>query len=168
MDNIIPTYIYTDGSCCGNGLKENEGGFAVLALDKNENLLYNYNKRECNTTNNRMELKAILYSFLNYGVNINNKEFINNIPILYTDSNYCLQTLTSWMFNWARNSWTKSDKKTPENLDLIKAYYDWYQKGYRIDIRKVKGHNGNKWNEIVDQLATGKITKEKVEELYGK
>ena len=79
MDNIIPTYIYTDGSCCGNGLKENEGGFAVLALDKNENLLYNYNKRECNTTNNRMELKAILYSFLNYGVNINNKEFINNI-----------------------------------------------------------------------------------------
>ena len=167
MDNIRPTYIYTDGSCTGNGLENNEGGFAVLALDKNENLLYNYYKRESNTTNNRMELKAILYSFLNYGVNINNKEFVNNIPILYTDSNYCLQTLTSWMFNWARNNWTKSDKKTPENLDLIKAYYDWYQKGYRIEIRKVKGHNGNKWNEIVDQLATGKITKEKVEELYG-
>ena len=71
------------------------------------------------------------------------------------------------MFSWARNNWKKSDKKTPENLDLIQAYYDWYQKGYRIEIRKVKGHNGNKWNEIVDQLATGKITKEKVEELYG-
>lgn len=159
-----PTYIYTDGSCCGNGSQENVGGFAVLALDKNEKILYNYYKKEYNTTNNRMEMKAILYSFLNYGVK-ESDSFTNNIPILYTDSNYCLQTFTNWMFNWARNGWIKSDKKVPENLDLIKAYYDWYQKGYRIDIRKVKGHNGNKWNELVDQLATGKITIEKVEEL---
>lgn len=166
MEYVRPTYIYTDGSCCGNGKEENEGGFAVLALDKNKNLLYTYNEREYNTTNNRMELKAILYSFLHYGVKINN-EFENEIPILYTDSNYCLQTFTNWMFSWARNNWKKSDKKTPENLDLIQAYYSWYQKGYRIEIRKVKGHNGDKWNEIVDQLATGKITKEKVEELYG-
>jgi ribonuclease HI len=46
------------------------------------------------------------------------------------------------MFRWARNNWIKSDKKIPENLDLIQAYYEWYQKGYRIDLRKVKGHAG--------------------------
>jgi ribonuclease HI len=114
-----------------------------------------------------MEIKAILYAFLNYGVNINKEEFINDIPIVYSDSNYCVQTFNNWMFGWANKGWIKSDKKTPENLELIKAYYDWYQKGYRIDLRKVKGHNGIKWNEIVDQLATGKISSEEVMKIYG-
>ena len=80
-----------------------------------------------------------------------------NIPIVYSDSNYCVQTFNDWMFKWAQNGWIKSDKKVPENLDLIQAYYDWYQKGYRIDLRKVKGHVGHKWNEMADGLATGKI-----------
>jgi ribonuclease HI len=61
------------------------------------------------------------------------------------------------MFRWASNGWIKSDKKEPENLDLIKAYYDWYQKGYRIELRKVKGHSDNKWNDLADKLATGQV-----------
>jgi ribonuclease HI len=160
--------IYTDGSCCGNGKAQNNGGFGVIVVDNNENLLFNYNKRSENTTNNREEIKAILYSFLNYGVNIyNNSNFNIEIPIVYSDSNYCVQTFNEWMFNWASNGWIKSDKKQPENLDLIQAYYDWYQKGYRIDLRKVKGHSGNKWNEVADKLATGKITPEEVYKIYG-
>lgn len=147
--------IYTDGSCLGNGKSENSGGFGVVVLDNNENLLYTYNKRNENTTNNREEIRAILYSFLNYGV----IPFFGyeEIPIIYSDSNYCVQTFNTWMFNWANNNWIKSDKKQPENLDLIKAYYDWYKKGYRIDLRKVKGHSNNKWNQMADGLATGKI-----------
>ena len=162
--------IYTDGSCLGNGKSVNSGGYGVIVLDNDEKLLYNYSKRSENTTNNREELKAILYSFLNYGVNINNPLLgFNNydIPIVYSDSNYCVQTFNEWMFNWARNGWVKSDKQFPENLDLIQAYYDWYQKGYRIDLRKVKGHAGNKWNELADQLATGKISPEEVTKIYG-
>lgn len=162
--------IYTDGSCLGNGKSVNSGGYGVIVLDNDEKLLYNYSKRSENTTNNREELKAILYSFLNYGININNPLLgFNNydIPIVYSDSNYCVQTFNEWMFNWARNGWVKSDKKIPENLDLIQAYYDWYQKGYRIDLRKVKGHAGNKWNELADQLATGKISPEEVTKIYG-
>ena len=152
--------IYTDGSCTGNGKAVNSGGFGVIVLDNDEKLLYNYNKRCENTTNNREELKAILYSFLNYGININNPLYgFNNydIPIVYSDSNYCVQTFNEWMFNWARNGWIKSDKNIPENLDLIQAYYDWYQKGYRIDLRKIKGHAGNRGNELVDKLAKGEI-----------
>lgn len=150
--------IYTDGSCCGNGKAVNSGGFGVIVVDNNEKLLFNYNKRSENTTNNREEIKAILYSFLNYGVNIyNNSNFNIEIPIVYSDSNYCVQTFNEWMFNWANNGWIKSDKKQPENLDLIQAYYDWYQKGYRIDLRKVKGHSRNRGNELADKLATGEI-----------
>lgn len=151
--------IYTDGSAHPN---PGPGGYGVVVLDNNENLLYNYSrqyKRE-EVTNNEMEIKAILYSFLNYGININNPLLgFNNcdIPIVYSDSNYCVQTFNNWMFSWAKNNWIKSDKKQPENLELIKAYYDWYQKGYRIDLRKVKGHSNNNWNQMADDLATGKI-----------
>ena len=103
-----------------------------------------------------MELKAILYAFLNHWVKEENY-WNNNIPIVYSDSNYCVQTFNDWMFNWERKGWIKSDKKVPENLDLIQAYSDWYQKGYRIDLRKVKGHSGHRWNEMADGLATGKV-----------
>ena len=59
--------IYTDGSCTGNGKAVNSGGFGVVVLDNHENLVYTYSKRSENTTNNREELKAILYAMLNYG-----------------------------------------------------------------------------------------------------
>ena len=158
--------IYTDGSCLGNGKSVNSGGFGVVVLDKDEKLIYTYNKLSENTTNNREEIKAILYAFLNYGVNINNSDFVQ-IPVVYSDSNYCVQTFNDWMFRWAKNNWIKSDKKKPENLDLILAFYDWYQKGYRIDLRKVKGHAGHEWNELADQLATGKISAEEAMRTYG-
>ena len=146
--------IYTDGSAHPN---PGPGGFGVVVLDNNENLWYTYSKQFAGkVTNNEMELKAILYAFLNHGVKEEN-DWNNNIPIVYSDSNYCVQTFNDWMFRWARNNWIKSDKKIPENLDLIQAYYEWYQKGYRIDLRKVKGHAGQKWNEMADGLATGKI-----------
>lgn len=146
--------IYTDGSAHPN---PGPGGFGVVVLDNNENLWYTYSKQFAGkVTNNEMELKAILYAFLNHGVKEEN-DWNNNIPIVYSDSNYCVQIFNDWMFRWARNNWIKSDKKIPENLDLIQAYYEWYQKGYRIDLRKVKGHAGQSGNELADKLATGEI-----------
>ena len=146
--------IYTDGSAHPN---PGPGGFGVVVLDNNENLWYTYSKQFAGkVTNNEMELKAILYAFLNHGVKEEN-DWNNNIPIVYSDSNYCVQTFNDWMFRWARNNWIKSDKKIPENLDLIQAYYEWYQKGYRIDLRKVKGHAGQSGNELADKLAAGEI-----------
>ena len=134
---------YTDGACSGN---PGPGGFGVVVLDDNENLITTYSKHNPRTTNNRMELSAILYALLTYG-----KE--KPIPIVYSDSAYCVNTFNQWMFNWSKNNWLKSDNTPPENLDLIKTYFDWYQKGYRIDLRKCKGHAGNKWNEMADKLA---------------
>lgn len=147
--------IYTDGSCNGNGKAVNSGGFGVVVLDNDENIIHTYSERCENTTNNREELKAIIYAMEHYG-----KQSLldwNEIIVVYSDSNYCVQTLNEWMFNWERNGWIKSDKKIPENLDLIKKYFDLYQKGYRIDLRKIKGHAGHKFNEMADGLATGKV-----------
>lgn len=142
---------YTDGSCLKNGSQENTGGFGVLGLDKDEKIVVSYSKRSENTTNNREELKAILYVLKNYGNDP------NNIPTVYSDSAYSVNTLTNWMYNWSYNNWIKSDGKTPENLDIIQEYYDLCNKGYQINLQKVKGHSTNKWNNLVDNLATGKI-----------
>lgn len=151
---------YTDGSCTGNGKDVNEGGFGIVSVKDNK-CIDAYAKRSSNTTNNREELKAILRVMLAEGVKPYD-EFMTYIPIVYSDSAYCVNTFNDWMFRWANNNWIKSDGKTPENLDLIQAYYGHYMKGYRIDLRKVKGHAGNKWNEIADLLATGKVSPEEV------
>lgn len=160
--------IYVDGACSGNGKAENNGGFGVVVMDDADHIISLYSKRNKNTTNNREELRAILYAFLKYGVRPQDEDFSQvAIPTVYSDSAYCVNTFNSWMFGWANNNWIKSDKKTPENLDLIQAYYDWYQKGYRIDLVKIKGHAGHLGNELADTLASGRKTIEEVMRKYG-
>lgn len=144
--------IYTDGACSGN---PGPGGFGVVVLDDDENLILTHSERiDLDTTNNREELKAILWAFLKYGV----PAAADNPPsIIYSDSAYCVNTLTSWMFSWEQKGWIKSDNTKPENLDLIKPFFEYWKRGYRIDLRKIRGHAGNKWNELADKIATGKI-----------
>ena len=154
---------YTDGSCLKNGSQENSGGFGVVVTDNNQTLLFCYSKQNNNTTNNAEELKAIVYTMLKYGVKLDNW---GTVPIVYSDSAYCVNTFNTWMFNWANNNWKKSDKKAPENLELIQAYYEHYKRGYRIDLRKCPGHNGILGNEIADKLATGKIDEKGAYELW--
>ena len=138
--------IYTDGSSRGN---PGPGGFGVVVLDDNEQLIETYSNQEEYTTNNRQELKAIVYAMIMYG---------KQNPTVYSDSAYAVNTFNTWMFSWANNDWIKSDKKQPENLDLIQGYYQMWLQGYRINLKKVAGHKGNKWNEMADALATSKLT----------
>ena len=79
--------IYTDGSAHPN---PGPGGFGVIVLDNDEKIQYIYNKQfeKEKVTNNQMELKAILYAFLNYGININTNEFKEfNIDVFYGCNN---------------------------------------------------------------------------------
>lgn len=156
---------YTDGSCLGNGKANASGGYGVVGVNDNDEVVFVRAKRSEGTTNNREELRAILYVMLNYGEQTNDSW--SQPPVVYSDSAYCVNTLTSWMFNWQKNGWRKSDKKIPENLDLIAGYYDLYHLGYRIDLRKIAGHAGEQWNELADALATGRITEEEAMNTYG-
>ena len=144
--------IYTDGACSGN---PGPGGFGVVVLnDENGNHVTMHQEFDKNTTNNREELKAILWSFLTYG---KPAAAGDTPPIVYSDSAYCVNTLTNWMFSWEKKGWLKSDNKKPENLDLIIPFFVYWKRGYRIDLKKIQGHAGNKWNELADELATGKL-----------
>ena len=140
--------IYTDGSAHPN---PGPGGYGIVGVE-NDNIIFTRSKQYNNeVTNNEMEIKAILYTMLNFGSK-------SNPPIVYSDSSYCVNIFNDWMFTWKKNNWLKGDNQIPKNLDLIKTYYDWYEKGYRINLKKIKGHQGNKYNELADTLATGKIT----------
>lgn len=139
--------IYTDGACSKNGSADAIGGFGVIVLDDDENLITTYSKQNLNTTNNREELRAILWALLNYG------NRLSTPPIVYSDSAYAVNTYNSWMWSWEKRGWLKSDNKEPENLDLVQCYFDLWQKGYRIDLRHCRGHKGVHWNEQADKLA---------------
>lgn len=142
---------YTDGSAHPN---PGPGGYGIVGIENDTVSFVRSRQYKGPVTNNEMELKAILYVMLNYGVKCDEW---NQPPIVYSDSSYCVNIFNDWMFRWEKNGWTKSDNKIPENLDLIQAYYNWYSKGYRINLKKIKGHAGHKWNEMADKLATGMI-----------
>lgn len=151
--------IYVDGSASPNPGK---GGFGVVVINENNEIETCYAHYEDETTNNRQELKAILYTLIRWGEKLSDLNWHDSIPVVYSDSSYAVNTFNNWMFSWKNNGWKKSDNQIPENLDLIEAYYNLYENGYRIDLRKIKGHAGELGNELADRLATRKMTVKEV------
>ncbi len=145
--------IYTDGSCRGN---PGPGGFGVIVVEDNK-VTAAYQKQEDNTTNNRMEMKAIIYALKAYG---------EDNPIVYSDSAYCVNSFTNWIKGWKANGWVRAGGKKIENLDLIKLY-DSLTEVHKIDLRKIKGHAGEIYNELADALATGRMSVDEVMKEYG-
>jgi|TARA_Y100000389_G_scaffold204519_1_gene257665 ribonuclease HI len=141
MSNTQIIKIYTDGACSGNPGK---GGWGAI-------LLYNDKEKRINgfdpeTTNNKMELKAVIESL---------KIIKKNIKIhIYTDSNYVKDGITKWIFNWKKNGWKNSKRQAVKNSDLWQELDALVQK-YDVEFFWVKGHSGDKYNEIADQLARG-------------
>ena len=109
--------IYVDGSCSGNGEEKNFGGMGIV-LVKDGKVVKEYSIADFNTTNNRAEMKAVIYA-------INIAKILNKTDpreiLIYSDSAYVVQTVNQWMFNWASKGWKKADNKEPENLDLVKS-----------------------------------------------
>ncbi|WFW29862.1 MAG: ribonuclease HI [Wolbachia endosymbiont of Menacanthus eurysternus] len=137
--------IYTDGSCLGNpGI----GGWAAIIL------FQNYRKdvygREENTTNNKMELTAIIN-----GLKV--LKFSCNIINLYTDSLYIKYGMTEWINKWKTNGWKTSNKRPVKNIKLWKEL-DNISSQHKVNWKWVKAHSGNKYNEEVDNLAKKAVT----------
>jgi len=152
--------IYIDGSAHPN---PGPGGFGVVGMNDEGKVIFCHQEQKTQTTNNEMELAAALYALAMFG-----SEAIKGTPLqVYCDSAYVVNTLTNWKNSWKRNGWKKSDKRTPENLTLIQSFDIIEEKGYRIELRKVKGHSGFLGNEIADKLATNTMTEQEVMKKYG-
>lgn len=145
--------IYTDGSSKGN---PGPGGFGVVVVDDNDKILYAHSKMsEGDTTNNEQELLAIVFAAARYG------KSEGPTPQVFSDSAYAVNVFNDWMYRWQKNNWLKSNNKAPENLNIIKFYYELIKTaGHKIDLQKIPGHSGNKWNELADKLAKGEIKTE--------
>lgn len=138
--------IYTDGACSGN---PGPGGWgAVLVYNGKEKELSGSEK---NTTNNRMELTAVIMALnaLNQPCEVK----------LTTDSKYvCDAVNKGWVYSWEKNGWRKSDKKPALNVDLWEELLSLLEK-HEVQFIWVKGHNGHKYNEICDTLAVNEYQK---------
>lgn len=135
-------FVYTDGACSGN---PGPGGWGAV-IKKNEETIDIFGS-EKNTTNNRMELKAVI-SALN---KVNSIGIVDTIE-LYTDSQYVKNGITMWINSWVKNNWINSQKQPVKNQDLWKELLEVTNK-MEISWNWVKGHAGHKENERADSLA---------------
>jgi ribonuclease HI len=135
--------IYTDGACRGN---PGPGGWAaLLKMGAHEREI---SGAEAHTTNNRMELTAVIRAL----------EALKR-PVtarLYTDSEYVRRGITEWVPAWKSRGWRTADRKAVKNQDLWQRL-DELNAQHRIEWRWVRGHAGVPGNERVDRLANEAI-----------
>jgi len=133
--------IYTDGACKGN---PGPGGWGVLLRSgPTTKELYG---GERSTTNNRMELMAVIQALeaLKRPCNVT----------LYLDSQYVLKGITEWLPGWKAKGWKTASKQPVKNQELWQRLDALLQgSGHEVDWRWVRGHNGDPGNERADALA---------------
>ncbi len=133
--------IYTDGACKGN---PGAGGWgALLKSDGIENELFG---GEAHTTNNRMELSAVIEALaaLKRPCKV----------VLYLDSEYVRKGITEWIAGWKARGWRTAAKQPVKNVDLWQRLDALVQgAGHQIDWHWIKGHSGDPGNERADMLA---------------
>lgn len=130
--------IYTDGSC-DNIRYPNYGGWAYLILE-DDCVIEEKSGNEVHTTNNRMEMFAIISSLINIPK-------FSKVEII-TDSKYCIY------------AFTHKPSLTAKNLDMINVFQDLVNnKDIEVSFKWVRGHCGDKYNEIVDKMANEEFEK---------
>jgi len=131
--------IYTDGACKGN---PGPGGWgALLKTRAGEAELFGGEPR---TTNNRMELTAVIRAL---------ESLTPPCEVaVYTDSQYVQKGVSEWLGDWKRRGWRTADKKPVKNVDLWQEL-DRLAEAHRIDWHWVRGHAGHPENERADALA---------------
>ena len=136
MDKV--TFI-TDGACSGN---PGPGGWCVIIKkDDKVNELFG---GDSETTNNKMELTAVIRGF----ENLNKASEV----LVKTDSTYVINGITKWLPNWKAKGWKNSAKKPVANKDLWKQL-EYLISDHKVDWLWVKGHSGDDENERADELA---------------
>ena len=133
--------LYTDGACSGN---PGPGGWAYILRHHASNSEREANGGERQTTNNRMELQAVIEGL----TALTRPSAVD----LYSDSQYVLNGLKSWMAGWKKKGWKTASKQPVKNRDLWERLDELIQT-HEVSFHWVKGHNEHPENERADQLA---------------
>ena len=124
---------------------------------------YDFKNNIENTTNNRMELEAIINV-----CELISREIVPSNCVIYSDSAYCVNLINTWMWSWAKNGWRNSKNEEIANKDLVIKLYNFFSGfgGTFVKVEKICGHNNIIGNEIADRLATGRLNE--VQALLGR
>jgi ribonuclease HI len=136
--------LFTDGGAIGN---PGPGGWAAVLVQGNK-LLGRRFGRATHTTNNRMELCALIAAFQMVDA--------DQPVVIHSDSDLCVKTITTWARGWERRGWRRKGGPIA-NLELVQEAYALAQARPLARLRWIKAHSGNRWNEYADTLATGEL-----------
>jgi ribonuclease HI len=133
--------VFTDGAAEPN---PGPGGWGAVYV-KNNVIVAERHGHEPHTTNNRMELRALIEgcALIESGAQ----------AVLYTDSQLCVNTVTQWAKGWEARGWKRKGGEI-KNLELVQQLYAEFKKRPELDLRWIAAHSGNRWNEYADSLAT--------------
>ncbi len=141
MSDKLPVVIlYTDGACSGN---PGPGGWGALLIHKNKKK--ELSGGEHHTTNNRMEMQAVIEGL---------KALKRPCHVkIHSDSALIINAFNKrWIDGWQKRDWKKADKKPVENKELWQKMLQQAEK-HRVEWIKVKGHSGDELNDRADRLA---------------
>jgi ribonuclease HI len=148
LSEVLETYtegpstgVFTDGAAHPN---PGPGGWGAVYVMEGE-IITQARGAEPQTTNNRMELTALLAG---YGLVPPGKA-----AVVMTDSQLCVDTINSWAADWEKNGWTRK-RGAIKNLDLVQQLYRVAKSRPEIELKWIKSHNGYRWNEYADALAS--------------
>lgn len=133
--------LFTDGACSGN---PGPGGWGAVWVEEGRIVGRAYG-RDAPTTNNRMELMGLIAGF---------RMLAPDQPVtIWSDSKLCVDTINTWAAGWARRGWKRKGGPV-KNLELVQEAYALSLERPRAVLKWIKAHNGARWNEYADRLAT--------------
>lgn len=132
--------VFTDGSCDPN---PGRGGWGFVWVEEDE-IQRSGEGREPETTNNRMELTALVEAF---------RVLPDDARLtLYSDSQLCVNTINQWAAGWEKRGWRR--KTGPiKNLELVQDLYALAKQHPGCTLEWIRAHDGSRWNEYADALA---------------
>lgn len=135
------TGVFTDGSCEGN---PGPGGWGFVWVD-DDRIVEKRSGADPDTTNNRMELRALIEAY---------KLLPEDAALpMYSDSQLCVNTVTQWAAGWEKRGWRR--KSGPiANLELVKELYALANRHPSVKLQWIRAHDGSRWNEYADALAS--------------
>lgn len=133
--------VFTDGSCSGN---PGPGGWGAVRV-RDGRAVEQRHGADPATTNNRMEFEAMIAGLAMIGA--------DEAETVYSDSRLVVQTLNEWAAGWARRGWKRRTGPV-RNLDLVQRAYALKEARPRVRIQWIAAHDGARWNEYADALAT--------------
>lgn len=149
----ISACLYTDGACSGN---PGPGGWGFVLVDFENKKIFESGGGEKSTTNNRMEMTAIIE-----GLKEASSKKIDTLLVL-TDSTYVIRGYTQWRFGWKKRGWVTAEGQPVSNQDLWEEL-DKAGSKIKIDWRYVRGHQGTPGNERVDEIAVAYSKKNSID-----